>query len=76
MADNLYNLDELNMPEAELFSLVDQDSLASEKITAPRYSYWRSVLRVFFKKKVNTVILALLTFLILFYFIYQIGRAH
>ena len=70
MADNLYNLDELNMPEAELFSLVDQDSLASEKITAPRYSYWQSVFRVFFRKKINIIILALLAVLLIFTYVY------
>ena len=70
MADNLYNLDELNMSDAELFSLVDQDSLESEKITAPRYSYWQSVFRVFFRKKINIVILSLLAVVIAFTYIY------
>ena len=46
---NLINLDEFAMSEEELFSHVDNDSLASEKITAPRYSYWQSVFRVFFR---------------------------
>ena len=31
---------------------------------APRYSYWRSVFRVFFRKKLNTVILLLLVAMI------------
>lgn len=70
MADNLYNLDELNMSDAELFSLVDQDSLESEKITAPRYSYWQSVFRVFFRKKINIIILALLAVLLIFTYVY------
>ena len=38
--------------EDDLFYFVKQDTVASEKITAPRYSYWRSVLRVFFRKKI------------------------
>ena len=57
MADNMINLSELNMSEAELFKRIDNDQLESEKITAPRYSYWQSVFRVFFRKKINIVIL-------------------
>ena len=59
-----------NLSDEELFSIFDHSELESEKITAPRYSYWRSVLRVFFRNKVNIVILALLVFLILFAYIY------
>ena len=46
-----------NMSEKELFSRIDHDSLESEVITAPRYSYWQSVFKVFFRKKINIVIL-------------------
>lgn len=56
--------------EEELFSLVDHNDLESEKITAPRYSYWQSVFRVFFKKKINIVILTLLAIIIGFAYIY------
>ncbi len=70
MTDKLVNLDELNMSEAELFSRVDNNSLDSEKITAPRYSYWQSVFRVFFRKKINIVILALLGVILLFTYVY------
>ena len=38
MEEKLTNLDEFNMSEQELFSHIDYDMLASEKITAPRYS--------------------------------------
>ena len=72
MADNLYNLDELNMSDAELFSLLDQDSMESEKITAPRYSYWQSVFRVFFRKKINIIILAILAVLLVFTYVYPV----
>ena len=48
-----YDLDKFGLSEEELFSPVDNSSLESEKITAPRYSYWHSVFRVFFKKKIN-----------------------
>ena len=47
------DLSEFNMSDAELFSPVNHDDLASERITAPRYSYWKSVFRVFFKNKLN-----------------------
>ncbi|MCD8230358.1 MAG: ABC transporter permease [Clostridiales bacterium] len=65
-----YNLDELGLSKEELFSRVDIDSLDSEKITAPKYSYWRSVFRVFFRKKINIIILAVLVVLILVAYIY------
>ena len=70
MADNMINLNELNMPEEELFKRIDNDQLESEKITAPRYSYWQSVFRVFFRKKINIVILTLLAVVIAFTYIY------
>ena len=70
MAQNLTNLDELNMSEEELFSVVDNNTLDSEKITAPRYSYWHSVFRVFFRKKINIVILSVLALLIVFAYVY------
>ena len=54
-----------NMTDAELFSFIDRDAIASEKITAPRYSYWKSVFRVFFRKKTNIIMLVLL-FVIIF----------
>ena len=70
MADNMINLNELNMSEAELFKRIDNDQLESEKITAPRYSYWQSVFRVFFRKKTNIIILSLLAVVIAFTYIY------
>ena len=70
MADKYINLDELNMSEAELFSPVNHDDLESEKITAPRYSYWQSVFRVFFRKKINTIVLLILAVLLAFTYIY------
>ena len=60
----------VQLTDEELFSRFDHSSLESEKITAPRYSYWRSVLRVFFRNKLNIVILALLALLIAFAYIY------
>ena len=45
----------------DMFRFINSNSISSEKIVAPRYSYWKSVFRVFFRKKTN---------------IFQIGRAH
>ena len=59
-----------NMTDAELFAPANHNDLESEKITAPRYSYWKSVFRVFFRNRVNIVILALLVFVIAFAYIY------
>ncbi len=66
----LTDLSELGLPESELFSHVDHSALESEKITAPRYSYWRSVFRVFFKKRINIVILTLFALILAFTYIY------
>lgn len=53
----------------DMFRFVGSDVDNSEKIIAPRYSYWKSVLRVFFRKKINTVLLIVLAFIILTAFI-------
>ena len=58
------------LPVEELFSRVDHSDLESEKITAPRYSYWASVFRVFFRNKVNIAILIVFVLVIAFAFIY------
>ena len=70
MEQNLIDLQDLNMTEEELFSAQIHDDVESEKITAPRYSYWRSVFRVFFRRKLNIFILAMLLIIIVFAFIY------
>lgn len=70
MDEKLIDLTSFGMSEEELFSPADRDELASEKITAPRYSYWRSVFRVFFRKKINIVILAILAVLLIFTYVY------
>ncbi len=66
------DLSGINIPMEELFSRIDHNDLESEKITAPRYSYWHSVFRVFFKKKINVIILSVLALLIAFTYIYPI----
>ena len=70
MNNELVDLKEFGLSEKELFSRVDHSDLESEKITAPRYSYWHSVFRVFFKKKINIVILALLAVILIFTYVY------
>lgn len=73
MFDNKIDLSEFNMSDAELFAHVNRDKLESEKITAPRYSYWHSVFRVFFRKKINTVVLLILAVLLLFTYVYPVA---
>lgn len=51
--------------DAELFRFIDSDTIQSEKIIAPRYSYWKSVFRVFFRKKINILLIALLTIILI-----------
>lgn len=67
-----FDFSECGLTEEELFSRVDHSDLESEKITAPRYSYWHSVFRVFFRNKLNIVILAILVVLILFAYLYPL----
>ena len=52
-----------------LFRFIDKDTIQSEKITAPRYSYWASVFRVFFRKKVNIILICVFVILLLGAFI-------
>ena len=65
-----FDYSQFGLSTEELFSHVDNNDLASEKITAPRYSYWKSVFRVFFRNKLNIVILALLAVVILMSYLY------
>ncbi len=70
MDQELRSFEQYGLSDEELFSHVDHSALESEKITAPRYSYWRSVFRVFFHKKVNIVILCVLAVVLAFTYIY------
>ena len=70
MNENLIDISDLGLSEEELFVRVENNATDAEKITAPRYSYWRSVLRMFFKKKINIVTLSILAILIAFSFVY------
>lgn len=63
MADNI-NLSPEN--EDELFRFLKEDEVvSSEKIVAPRYSYWKSVFRVFFRKKINIFLLIMFVLILL-----------
>ena len=70
MNEQLIDLNEFQLSDEELFTVIDHDELDSERITAPRYSYWHSVFRVFFKKKINIIILALLAIIVVFSYVY------
>ena len=72
MEEKLINLEQLGLSDDELFARVDNDELESERITAPRYSYWQSVFRVFFKNKLNIIILSILGLLIVFTYVYPL----
>ena len=52
------------------FQFVKRDDFASEPIDAPAYSYWKSVMRQFLKKKSTITMLGILIAIILMSFIY------
>ena len=70
--NELVDLSDLGLSNEELFSHYDNDDLESEKITAPRYSYWKSVFRVFFRKRINIFFIALLAVIIIFAYVYPL----
>ena len=70
MEEELINLDEFNLSNEELFAPFDITQLNSEKITAPRYSYWKSVFRVFFKNKINIILLTILGLVLVLTYLY------
>lgn len=49
-----------------LFEFAAFDELESEHIAAPRYSYWKSVWRTFFKNKFTVAVSAIMVALVLF----------
>lgn len=72
MNENLTDISDLGLSEEELFTQVDNSATEVEKITAPRYSYWKSVFRVFFRNKMNFVILSLLAIVLLLTYLYPL----
>ena len=69
MNETLTDLSGFGLSDEELFSHVDNSEAEAEKITAPRYSYWHSVFRVFFRKKTNIIALSILAVIVLFTYI-------
>ena len=69
-------MDNLNekygLSNEELFAHVDHNDLESEKIIAPRYSYWGSVFRIFFKNKVNIFILCVVGLVLFLTYVYPL----
>lgn len=63
-------LDDTGLTDEELFTRIPQDMAVVEKITAPKYSYWSSVLRVFFRKKSNILVVGAFLVVLVFTFIY------
>lgn len=57
------------MTDQELFSFKRLDDTASEHISAPKYSYWRSVFRKFFSSKIAILMLILAGAVVLMAFI-------
>jgi len=68
----IQDLSQFGLSDEELFSRVDHNELDSEKIMAPRYSYWNSVFRVFFRKKINIALLTILALIMAFAYIYPL----
>ena len=68
--EELIDLRAFGLSEEELFSFAREDREAAEHIDAPRYSYWNSVFRVFFRKKLNIFLLVLLAAVAVFSFVY------
>ena len=58
-----------NMENKDKFVIIGNDDIASEKIIAPRYSYWRSVGRVFFRKKLNIFLIVAFILILLASFV-------
>jgi oligopeptide transport system permease protein len=58
-----------DIKNSEKFEFVKLDTIASEKIDAPRYSYWHAVSRQFFSSKVAIGMLILLMIIMGFSFI-------
>ena len=62
--------------DVNLFEFADFDELQSEHIAAPRYSYWKSVWRTFYKNKFTVAVAALLLFIIGFALIQPLSSGY
>lgn len=68
--EKVIDLSDTGLTDEELFARIPQDTSAVERIVAPRYSYWRSVSRVFFSKKLNVIAIVCLVLILVFTYIY------
>lgn len=68
--EELIDLRGLSMTEEELFSFSPPAADGAEQLSGQGYSYWKSVLRVFFGKKINVILLILLALILVFTFLY------
>lgn len=57
------------------FEFVKLDELATEKISAPRYSYWKSTFQKFFSSKV-TIVMLVITLLVILFALIQPSISH
>ncbi len=55
-----------NMNLNDLFTFAEFDEMESEHIAAPRYSYWKSVFRTFFRSKFTVAVAVVLLFVLCF----------
>jgi oligopeptide transport system permease protein len=62
-------MDAKSAAESSLFEFAEFDESAGERIGYSNYSYWRSTMRVFLKKRTAVLFLVLLTALLVFTFI-------
>lgn len=66
----MMELEGMGLSDEELFEPVAPDTVEAEQLDAPRYDYWRSVLRLFFRKKRSFLLLGLLVVVLVFAFLY------
>ena len=60
----MMEINKKTMKDVNLFEFADFDELQSEHIAAPRYSYWKSVWRTFFKNKFTVTVAVILLLVI------------
>lgn len=68
--ENIMDFSKNGLTDEELFTVIGKNEMEAERIIAPRYSYWRSVFRVFFQKKINWIVLGALVVLLLLTYVY------
>ncbi len=72
LKNELQSLEESELTDQELFSFYHKEDLDLEHLDTPTYSYWKTVFRVFFAKKSNLILLALLGVILVFTYLYPL----